>query len=498
MSDKKVSDLTALAAASVDVDNDVLNIVDTSAGTSGSKKITVQALADVVIQTADSFTQSGSGASSRTAQAKMREIVSIADFGATGSSAQDAATEWQAAITASAGRMLWYPKGTYKSSVALTNASAVTHRGEGIFNTACYRNFSPSGDSEGLFNVGELADGTAFEDMSIFASASTSGGCLISILASASETPSGCSMKNLWLSIESGSDLYKYAIYVDGSLKTGSPVGVRDMNWTNVSAFGGVSGAVFLKSVVQFGWYGGGAFQSGGTSGKIEITGTASVPSNYVDISLPNANDGLSLDRLQYGTFTFGQLGGSVTNTANVDSCSIRARFTGSTLETDWTNSSYIPTENTGASVYLTSSTGNTVTGDGTAYVVLFDSEWDDKGDCYNATNGRFTAAVPGWHSLESCVLVQNLGAAHTTGVIDIIHRNSGGIVSRRNFEYNVAAIAISTNCSLPIVGKFFMGKGDTVEVRVTIAGSTKTVGVNGAAGATGAQYTHANFSRLS
>jgi hypothetical protein len=97
MADAKVSDLSSLAAASVDVDNDVLNIVDTSAGTSGSKKITVQALADVVIQTADSFTPSGTGAVSRTVQAKEREILSAEDFD-TLSNALNAAADQRARL----------------------------------------------------------------------------------------------------------------------------------------------------------------------------------------------------------------------------------------------------------------------------------------------------------------------------------------------------------------------------------------------------------------
>ena len=124
MADAKVSDLTGLAAASVDVDNDLLNIIDTSAGADGSKKITVQDLADVVIQTADSFTQSGTGASSRTAQAKLRERVTPEDFGAAGDGTTDDTTSLANALASGAYRLDGAPGATYLISQRLAIGSS--------------------------------------------------------------------------------------------------------------------------------------------------------------------------------------------------------------------------------------------------------------------------------------------------------------------------------------------------------------------------------------
>lgn len=81
MSDKRISELDAagsLASANV------LPIVQGSS----TKRTTLQSLADWVVQTASSFTQSGS-ATSRSAAEKMRETVSAQDEGAVGNGATD-------------------------------------------------------------------------------------------------------------------------------------------------------------------------------------------------------------------------------------------------------------------------------------------------------------------------------------------------------------------------------------------------------------------------
>jgi len=60
-----------------------------------------------------SFLQAGSGAVVRTAQSKMRDVVSVKDFGAVGDGVADDTVAIQAAVNAAAGRTLYFDPGVY-------------------------------------------------------------------------------------------------------------------------------------------------------------------------------------------------------------------------------------------------------------------------------------------------------------------------------------------------------------------------------------------------
>jgi len=78
------------------------------------------------------FLQSGTGATSRTVQAKERDIVSVKDFGATGDGTTDDTAAIQAAITATPiGAVLLFPKATYKISGVSVTGKAITLFGYG-------------------------------------------------------------------------------------------------------------------------------------------------------------------------------------------------------------------------------------------------------------------------------------------------------------------------------------------------------------------------------
>jgi hypothetical protein len=72
-----------------------------------------------------SFVAAGSGATTRTLQNKLRDVISVKDFGATGDGATDDTVAIQAALTAGAGKSVYFPAGTYITSAGL-NVSANT------------------------------------------------------------------------------------------------------------------------------------------------------------------------------------------------------------------------------------------------------------------------------------------------------------------------------------------------------------------------------------
>ena len=94
-----------------------------------------------------SFLQAGTGAVARTAQAKMRDVVSVKDFGAVGDGVADDTAAIQAAINAkaSSGGAINFPAGTYKITSSLT-----------WYNTV-------SADKPGIAFVGEGRDSTVFK-----------------------------------------------------------------------------------------------------------------------------------------------------------------------------------------------------------------------------------------------------------------------------------------------------------------------------------------------
>lgn len=121
-------------------------------------KVSLTALAAAVGSALMGFIQAGTGAVSRTAQDKMREWVTVKDFGAVGDGSTDDTLAIQAAINyraANGGGIVFMPKGTYKVTAPIIwTANNVHLVGSGIGATAISATFA-AGD---VITVG---DGTA-------------------------------------------------------------------------------------------------------------------------------------------------------------------------------------------------------------------------------------------------------------------------------------------------------------------------------------------------
>lgn len=121
------------------------------------------------------------------------------------------------------------------------------------------------------------------------------------------------------------------------------------------------------------------------------------------------------------------------------------------------------------------------VTGDGTAYQVVWDTENYDAGSNVTAGSNTFTAYCAGRYKFEVGVTLSGVGAAHTRLDFSI---NQTGSVSRSHARViNPYALQASgfTSATLPVI--LDLARGDVVNVQVQVSGGTKVVGVYGGAG---------------
>ncbi|MGL4752168.1 MAG: glycosyl hydrolase family 28-related protein [Aeromonadaceae bacterium] len=147
------------------------------------------------------FIQSGSGSIPRTAQDKMRELVSVKDFGAVGDGATDDTAAIRAAINAltPAGGVLHFPKGYYLISDDLKiNNIPIIVRGDGmmssqIIQTTSGKNgftFTSNTPSNAPVGGGLLLNTFQIEDISINRGAGTGGSAIgMTWTAMTSNTP---------------------------------------------------------------------------------------------------------------------------------------------------------------------------------------------------------------------------------------------------------------------------------------------------------------------
>jgi hypothetical protein len=114
------------------------------------------------------------------------------------------------------------------------------------------------------------------------------------------------------------------------------------------------------------------------------------------------------------------------------------------------------------------SATAENVTGDGTAYAVVFDTEVFDVGSAYNNGTGTFTAPQAGKYQLCAQVFLSGLAGGEAVQV-DIVTSNR---------TYRAGAVVAAGSFSLPLSVIADMDAADTASVTVTVSGGTKVVDV--------------------
>lgn len=119
------------------------------------------------------------------------------------------------------------------------------------------------------------------------------------------------------------------------------------------------------------------------------------------------------------------------------------------------------------------------VTGDGTTYSVICDTEIVDRNSNYDNTTGTFTAPVDGFYLLKFHCLVLDLLSTHTNGQ---------AIINTSNRDYYGSFInpyALSTGGFCPLWCECIadMDAGDTAVFQIQVSNGTKVVDVYGNSG---------------
>lgn len=132
------------------------------------------------------------------------------------------------------------------------------------------------------------------------------------------------------------------------------------------------------------------------------------------------------------------------------------------------------------------SASKTSVTGNGTVYTVVLDSEEFDQGSDYDGTT--FTAPVTGRFHLKANIGTVNMTTSFTDGYITITTSNRTYTCSR----INVGQVTRTIGQTFAFVALVLadMDSGDTAEVKLKISGSTKSVNLS-----TGTSIARCSFS---
>jgi hypothetical protein len=326
------------------------------------------------------FLQAGTGAVATTVQTKLRESVSVLDFGADPTGVADSTTAINAAALAvsSAGGLVFFPPGTYKTTAAINLYSKVTYYGAGSASViAC-----TSGDVNQFYGTG-LSECTV-RDLKISA---TAVGTTAYVGAINFETSTNCYVSNVeivgmaWAGILLSNSSYCKISGVYAHGWQGSVQDSADINVFRISQFNIVDGNFLYGG----GWHG----------VLVQDPGTSLIPSKNI---ITNNRIGA---HAAYGIVTY-----------NIDSADSFTEITNNFIEGILGS---VLTGSSGAGIYVQSSGGAIVSGN------------TIRNCCINTTNATLTPAGIGFNNISSglspCVCTGN-------NIIDIVNYNGIEVAS--------------------------------------------------------------------
>ena len=121
------------------------------------------------------------------------------------------------------------------------------------------------------------------------------------------------------------------------------------------------------------------------------------------------------------------------------------------------------------------------VTGDGTGYSVIWDTENFDAGNNVSTGANTFTCYCAGRYRFDAGVSLAQVGVAHTRA--DLAITQAGSVARSHAVVTNPAAIAAGGNATLTAACVLDLAYGDTVSVTISASNGAKVVDVFGAGG---------------
>lgn len=454
------------------------------------------ALGDALVAVKQPFT----GAVAHTQHDRNKRTVNLLDFAAAGtlgvgSAAADTAA-LQAAISyaaSSRNETVLVPEGTYYFNATITVPTGIAIVCPGSQGSTNSRGtvFYHQSNSDFLVWDGSGTDymgtGGGLKNVLILKAAGYSGGSGVKVIATSdNKRPGEMIFDNVLVAANAGEGLWARGLEFNGSAcNTPGARGVRHIHCRKVRAACCTTNNeyIVLNQVTHF-------FAHGLAIDQGTGTGTCGA-------TLKGINDGVFIDG--------GDFAGALVITANdASNATTNLHFQGKIGGT-FTNNDTAATGYCGLSelagianksknlrvitdkpIYFSAQMNapvNDVTGDGTVYVVSFDTENSDYYGLFAANT--FTCLAAGTYVFDWSVLVTGLLNTHTR--VDAGLDQAGGTTKSHQHVFNPYAISASGLASINGSSVFDLAYGDTVQLKVAVANGTKVVDVYGNAGT---QYT--------
>jgi hypothetical protein len=263
----------------------------------------------------------------------------VMDFGAVGDGVANDTAAFIAAMAAS--NNIYFPAGTYEIGSNISITKPIQIYGDGPGATIIERNYSPVADTQGVFAFSGGGTIGSISNMTIRSKTGQTGGCLVSIVSGAADTL-GLYRFDYVDFTTTGTSTHQYTIYMDGTAKTSSPIGIRGVDFTGCSVFGGGISTMLIKGVLKFSFLGGGCYPAGGAAGSnVRFDGVSGVETQSFTFLPSDCSCPISFDYAILGIFGCGVMG-AITNTANT--ANIYGFGYSASIQQNWSNSMFFDT----------------------------------------------------------------------------------------------------------------------------------------------------------